>query len=129
MANQPAEGKVEDKPVVARSAADIQKTFDKAWAMLAAAFREHLRQDKADGSIVLGFTVTPGGLVSESHLISTTFQDKVFVDFIVGQLRHMDFGAADVAVTTVAEFPIRFAAQELAPVAPAQAVPQDAPHS
>lgn len=116
-----------------RKIEQISATVGGQRPLLAAVYRDLQTRNKpgapaTGGTVVVGFTVGPTGSVRESHLVSSTIKDELFTGLMVEAVRRMDFGAANVSETVVAEYPFTFTpnaptAAAPAPLAPAAGAP------
>lgn len=103
-----------------RPVEDIANTLDeRRLVALQRLFRDHQthaadRSNPAD--VVLQFTVSPNGLVKNCHATSTSVGDLAFSSQVEDMVRETEFGARDVASTTVSGFRIEFL--PLSPEAP-----------
>jgi TonB family protein len=79
---------------------------------LHAAFRfyaAHLGSRDPSGNVVLEFSISPNGQVTDCRVASTTFSDAAFAASIANLVQQTDFGPRDVIATTVKNFRITFA--------------------
>jgi hypothetical protein len=101
-----------------RSSRDVVDRFNDALIGLHSVFHERKRLEgtASSGAIVLGFTITSNGPVSECHLVSTTFKSPVFVETIRRAVLNMSFPPRDVAATTISSFRIAFESLDAEPI-------------
>jgi len=94
-----------------RSASSIQTGVDfTRLLMLQAGYREYSLHnlDALGGQVVLAFVISPTGIVQDARVVSTTFRDRGFVEYILNVIRQTNFGPGDFGDTRVNEFPISF---------------------
>jgi TonB family protein len=96
-----------------RTAGQIAESVEMARLVgLHAAFRfytAHRGDQNPAGNVVLEFSVSPNGQVTDCRVASTSFTDSAFVATIVNLVQQTDFGPRDVIATTVKNFQITFA--------------------
>jgi hypothetical protein len=72
-------------------------------------YASHSGGQNSAGNVVLEFSVSPNGQVTDCSVVSTTFSDSAFVATIANLVQQTDFGPRDVTATTVKNFRITFA--------------------
>lgn len=95
-----------------RSAASLRNAMDAtALLMFQAVYSEHASRtlDAFGGDVILSFVVSPGGIVKNPGVVSSTIADRRFLEALVEVMRETNFGGADAVETRVTEFPILFA--------------------
>jgi TonB family protein len=72
-------------------------------------YTSHSGAQNPAGNVVLEFSVSPNGQVTDCRVVSTTFSDPAFAETIANLVQQTDFGPRDVIATTVSNFRITFA--------------------
>lgn len=98
----------ERPPLPLRSSEEIQRIFDQQRAALNTLYNRALRANPTlSGTVVLRLTIVPSGDVVECEIVSSELGDQELERRLVARVRQFDFGARNVAVTTIT-YPIDF---------------------
>lgn len=91
-----------------RSIEDIRRVFDSNKGAIFAIYNRALRKDPTlQGQVVLELSIDPSGRVVDCKVISSELSDAAIVAKLVSRIRLFDFGARDVAMTTIS-YPVHF---------------------
>lgn len=95
----------------ARSASEFAQKFSSQEIALHALFhgRKSITGGTGGGHVNLAISVTPNGIVSESHVVDTSFSDPSFVEALRRFVKTFEFAPQDVSATRVESFRIEFA--------------------
>jgi outer membrane biosynthesis protein TonB len=91
-----------------RSIEDIRRVFDSNKGAIFAIYNRALRKDPTlQGQVVLELLIDPSGRVVDCKVVSSELADTSVVAKLVSRIRLFDFGAKDVATTTIS-YPVHF---------------------
>lgn len=91
-----------------RSIEDIRRVFDSNKGAIFAIYNRALRKDPTlQGQVVLELSIDPSGRVVDCKVVSSELSDATIVAKLVSRIRLFDFGARDVAMTTIS-YPVHF---------------------
>lgn len=101
-------GRASSGTATQRSSEEIQMIFDQNKGALNALYNRALRSNPGlSGKIVLRLTIEPGGQVSACELVSSQLGDPELERRLLARVQMFDFGAKQVATTTIT-YPIDF---------------------
>lgn len=95
-----------------RSAESLRAGFDFPDVLLMQiAYGEYSKRtlDDLGGNVVVSFLVSSNGTVREPRIVSSTIDNRYFLEGVLEAMRRANFGGSNVVETRVSQFPIMFA--------------------
>lgn len=101
-------GQSGDKMLAGRTLEEIQLVFDRAKGSFIVIWNRASMQNPniGAGKVVISLTIAPNGVVTECHVVRSTYNDPDFEAKIVARVKTLNFGAKDVPPFTYPNFPI-----------------------
>lgn len=85
-----------------RSDESVRKVFDRNKGSIFAIYNRALRKDPAlQGKVTIKLVIEPSGVVSSVRLVSSELNNPALESKLIARIKLVDFGAEDVATTTV----------------------------
>ena len=97
-------------PGVGRHNDEIQSVFKRYEQGFADIYNQLRKADASigPGKIVVAFTIAPSGVVTECHLVTSSYSSQALNEAIVAEVTKLNFGARDVPSFTYPNYPFNF---------------------
>lgn len=97
-------------PGIGRHLDEIQNVFARNESAITYIYNKLRKTDSeiGPGKIVVAFTIAPSGVVTECHLVSSSFSSRALNDAIVEKVTKLKFGPRDVPSFSYPNYPINF---------------------